>query len=86
MPKTATDERTRRHPDDRAGIHYSDPGKLPHDVSVSHGEELTAEQRQQVKAALEVGIAQRLDGTDPLIHRPDEHWLQAVTPHLDRTC
>ena len=62
----------------RAGIHYSDPAKLPHEVTVSHGEELTVEQLQQVKAAVEVGMAQRLNGTDPLIHRPDEHWLQAV--------
>jgi hypothetical protein len=60
-----------------AGIHYSKPGEAPSPLALAKAEHLTASQLGNVKAQVEEGIEARLHGPPP-IHRPDEHWLQAV--------
>src|SRR6266516_6228211 len=60
-----------------AGIHYSKPGKAPVPVAVSKGESLESEQLAAIKESVMEGVRARLTGSPP-IHRPDEHWLQAV--------
>jgi hypothetical protein len=60
-----------------AGIHYSKPGEAPVPVAVGKGENLGPEQMAAIKSSVAEGIQARLTGSHP-IHRPDEHWLQAV--------
>jgi hypothetical protein len=60
-----------------AGIHYSEPGKAPVPVAVGQGESLGPEQLAAIKRCVGEGIQARLTGPSP-VHRPDEHWLQAV--------
>jgi hypothetical protein len=60
-----------------AGIHYSKPGEAPVPVAVSKGENLRPEQLAAIESSVGEGIQARLTGSPP-IHRPDEHWLQAV--------
>jgi hypothetical protein len=60
-----------------AGIHYSKPGEAPVPVAVSKGENLRPEQLAATESGVGEGIQARLTGSPP-IHRPDEHWLQAV--------
>lgn len=59
-----------------AGIHYSGL-KAPTPVVVAPGDHLSGEQVSQVIGAIEQAIEERRSGTPP-IHRPDEHWLQAI--------
>ena len=58
------------------GIHYSGP-KAPTPVVLAPGDHLSGEQVGQVVGAIEQAIAERRSGAPP-IHRPDEHWLQAI--------
>jgi hypothetical protein len=60
-----------------AGIHYSKPGEAAVPVTVGKGESLGPEQLAAIKSGVREGIQARLTGSPP-IHRPDEHWLQAV--------
>jgi hypothetical protein len=60
-----------------AGIHYSKPGEAPVPVAVGKGESLDPEQLATIKSGVAEGIQARLTGSPP-VHRPDEHWLQAV--------
>jgi hypothetical protein len=60
-----------------AGIHYSKPGEAPVPVAISKGERLGPAQLITITSRVEEGIRARLSGSPP-IHRPDEHWLQAV--------
>jgi hypothetical protein len=60
-----------------AGIHYSKPGEAPVPVAVCKGENLRPKQLAAIKSGVGEGIQARLTGSPP-IHRPDEHWLQAV--------
>ena len=60
-----------------AGIHYSKPGEAPVPVIVNKGESLEPAQLAAIKRRVDEGIRARLGGSPP-IHRPDEHWLQAV--------
>lgn len=60
-----------------AGIHYSKQGQAPEPQIIGPGETLTRSQFESVKAQVYEGAEARLSGPPP-IHRPDEHWLQAV--------
>jgi hypothetical protein len=60
-----------------AGIHYSKPGEAPVPVTVSKGESPGPAQLAAIKRRVAEGIRARLTGSPP-VHRPDEHWLQAV--------
>ncbi len=60
-----------------AGIHYTGPGRAPVPVVVGKGSSLGREQFDELKQLIAAGITARLEGPLP-IHRPDEHWLQAV--------
>jgi hypothetical protein len=60
-----------------AGIHYSKSNDAPEPTIAMSGQALTQLQIAQVKQQVEAGIEARLHGSPP-IHRPDEHWLQAV--------
>jgi hypothetical protein len=58
-----------------AGIHYSKEQEKPQPALVLDGDSLTGARLEQIKRAVNVGIGERLHGK---LHRPDEHWLQAV--------
>lgn len=59
-----------------AGIHYS--GKnAPTPLVLQPGEELVDAQFDDILDAIEHAISERRAGAPP-IHRPDEHWLQAI--------
>ena len=60
-----------------AGIHYSKPGEAPVPITVSKGERLGPAQLAAIKRRVAEATRARLTGSLP-IHRPDEHWLQAV--------
>jgi hypothetical protein len=60
-----------------AGIHYSKPGKAPTPLKINTGASIDPGQLETIKCQVRAGITERLAGTPP-IHRPDEHWLQAV--------
>lgn len=60
----------------KAGVHYTGAG-APAPLLAKGSAALTVAEIEKVKAAVEVGITARLEGPPP-IHRPDEHWLQAV--------
>ncbi|MDO8392488.1 MAG: hypothetical protein Q7V57_18595 [Actinomycetota bacterium] len=59
-----------------AGIHYSGP-KAPTPVVLPPGDHLSNQQVADIIQAIEQAIEERRSGTPP-IHRPDEHWLQAI--------
>lgn len=59
-----------------AGVHYTGAG-APEPLLVEGTDALALDKVASVRTAVEVGITARLDGSPP-IHRPDEHWLQAV--------
>ena len=58
-----------------AGIHYSKEDEKPEPALVLDGDRLGGARLQQIKAAVNDGISERLKGK---LHRADEHWLQAV--------
>ena len=61
-----------------AGIHYTDDAAAPRPHKVAKGETLGAGELETIKQqAIVEGTDVRLAGLPP-IHRPDEHWLQAV--------
>lgn len=60
-----------------AGIHYTKAGEAPVPTTVIQGDHLSPRQLATIQQQVEAGIAARLSGPPP-IHRPDEHWLQAV--------
>src|SRR5207302_11306334 len=60
-----------------AGIHYSDPSQAPIAVVIGSGATLTQEQLATIRREATAAAEARLQGPPP-IHRPDEHWLQAV--------
>ena len=60
-----------------AGIQYSNPGAAPPPFHIGKAASLDAGQLETVKRQVIAGTEARLVGTPP-IHRPDEHWLQAV--------
>lgn len=60
-----------------AGIHYSEPGEAPHPHEVTGASGLDRRLLEIIQEQVEEGARARLDGSHP-IHRPDEHWLQAV--------
>lgn len=61
----------------KAGVHYSDEDSAPVERMVPTGDSLSAEDLNGIQEEVCAGIAARLSGAPP-IHRPDEHWLQAV--------
>ncbi|MGY1709106.1 PGN_0703 family putative restriction endonuclease [Geodermatophilus sp. SYSU D00758] len=68
-----------------AGVHGSTEDHAPLALDLDSGTRLTDEQLAEVQAAVETGIARRLQPGEGSLHRPDEHWLQAVLrrrPHL----
>ncbi|MGY1680633.1 PGN_0703 family putative restriction endonuclease [Geodermatophilus sp. SYSU D01176] len=68
-----------------AGIHGSTDDRAPLALELDHGTRLTDEQLAEVRGAVEAGIVRRLQPGEGSLHRPDEHWLQAVlrrSPHL----
>jgi hypothetical protein len=60
-----------------AGIHYTKLDEVPEPTKVIHGGHLSSRQLATIQKQVEAGIDARLAGPPP-IHRPDEHWLQAV--------
>lgn len=60
-----------------AGIHYTNPKDAPIAFVLGPGETLTQDQLDSIKHEATAGANARLHGAPP-IHRPDEHWLQAV--------
>jgi hypothetical protein len=60
-----------------AGIDYSDPASAPSLVHLAGPAKLDAGQLETLKRQVIVATEARLTGSPP-IHRPDEHWLQAV--------
>jgi hypothetical protein len=60
-----------------AGIHYGKTADAPIPVAINKGESLEPAQLAAIKTRVVEGIRARLIGSPP-IHRPDEHWLQAV--------
>ena len=68
--------RTREGVDVTAGIHYSG-ANAPAPVLIRADEGLDGEQYEEVWRAIEMAIEARRQGPPP-IHRPDEHWLQAI--------
>jgi hypothetical protein len=59
-----------------AGIHYGG-AHAPEPVVLADGERLSDEQFEWILDAIEHAIEERREGPPP-IHRPDEHWLQAI--------
>lgn len=59
-----------------AGVHYSGTD-APTPLLVQHGGTLSTTQIDNILNAVDDAIAHRRSGTPP-IHRPDEHWLQAI--------
>ena len=59
-----------------AGIHYSGPN-APAPVVLAPGDHLSSEHVDHIIRAIEQAIEERRTGAPP-IHRPDEHWLQAI--------
>lgn len=59
-----------------AGIHYSGPN-APAPVVLAPGDHLSSEHVGHIIRAIEQAIEERRTGAPP-IHRPDEHWLQAI--------
>ena len=60
-----------------AGIHYSG-ANAPEPLKIKAAEAMTEADVTDVRHKVEVGMHERLAGTDPRINRRDEHWLQAV--------
>jgi hypothetical protein len=60
-----------------AGIHYTKPEQAPTAVAVGKNESLSPADLGAIKDQVRAGMHERLHGAPP-IHRPDEHWLQAV--------
>jgi hypothetical protein len=61
----------------RAGIHYSD-NNAPPAYLVRDGQTLSDDTILELRARVADGISARADGPPSAIHRPDEHWLQAM--------
>ncbi len=61
----------------RVGIHYSG-ANASKPLTAKIADPMSGGKLEEVKSAVEAGIACRVDSTDPQIHRADEHWLQAV--------
>ena len=59
------------------GVHGSSDDRAPVTVELSAEQALTEPQLGALQQAIEQAIARRLD-PDGDLHRPDEHWLQAV--------
>lgn len=60
-----------------AGIHYSKAEQAPEPLTIGKDQVLDAAQLASVMGQVGKGMVERLEGHPP-IHRPDEHWLQAV--------
>ncbi len=58
-----------------AGVHYSKADMAPTPVLLAGGDSLAPEQLRAIQEAVEAGISVRSNGH---LHKPDEHWLQAV--------
>ncbi|MCB0996082.1 MAG: hypothetical protein KDB21_13375 [Acidimicrobiales bacterium] len=60
-----------------AGIHYTKPEQAPTALAVGKSETLSPADLEAIKDQVRAGMHERPHGAPP-IHRPDEHWLQAV--------
>jgi hypothetical protein len=61
-----------------SGIHYSTDNRAHELLLETKDGLITDEQLQLIKDQTNAGIKARLKGSATRIHRPDEHWLQAV--------
>lgn len=61
-----------------SGIHYTTDNHAHELLLETKDGPLTDEQLQLIKDQTNAGIKARLNGPATRIHRPDEHWLQAV--------
>lgn len=61
-----------------AGVHGSTDDRAPLEFHIECVDGMTEEQFGRVQEAVEDAVARRLTPGDPFLHRPDEHWLQAV--------
>lgn len=69
----------------RAGVHHTATGWRPLAITLPTESLLTDEQVEELRGEVLKAVDQRLNGPTGSLHRPDEHWLQAVIrsrPHL----